>query len=562
MKPLTIAVAIAAIPTALFGAESNAKERELNEFIAAHVQRIEPLARERNLTYWRASTSGKSEDYEELNRLNLAIREIYSNPEEFARLRESRESGESGGIVEPRLRRQLDKLYYAYLENQMDPELLKQIVDLSTDISKRFKTFRSTLDGKMVTQNDINEILTIETDSHKREKAWRASKQSGAVIGDDLIRLVKLRNQAARKLGFDNYHTLSLTTAEQSREELDRIFGELDELTREPFRRVKEELDRVLAKRYNVEPSQLMPWHYHDPFFQRGPLVYELDLDGYYAKVNIREIAERYYVSIGLPVDDILGRSDLYDREGKDPNAFSTDIDRRGDVRILCNLTNTERWMETLLHELGHAVYSKYHDPDEAYLLRSPAHAFTTEGTAMFFGRQSRNAAWMQQMLGLSDDQRRQVESVSRKYMQLQQLVFARWAMVMYQFEKQLYANPDQDLDALWWDMRAKYQRLRKPQPVDPHGWASKLHFTGAACYYHNYMLGELFASQVHQHVVHNVLRLESDDNVSCVGDERIGAFFRDKVFAAGAVYPWNEMVKRATGEPLTAKHFVSQFVR
>ncbi len=61
--------------------------------------------------------------------------------------------------------------------------------------------------------------------------------------------------------------------------------------------------------------------------------------------------------------------------------------------------------METILHELGHAVYDRYKDMKEPWLLREPAHPFTTEAVAMFFGRLSRNADWMQKMLDLSDEE-------------------------------------------------------------------------------------------------------------------------------------------------------------
>jgi peptidyl-dipeptidase A len=85
-----------------------------------------------------------------------------------------------------------------------------------------------------------------------------------------------------------------------------------------------------------------------------------------------------------------------------------------------------------------------------------------------------------------------------------QQLLFSRWAMVTYSFEKQLYANPDQDLNNLWWELVEKYELIKRPPgPVDA-GWASKLHFTTAPCYYHNYMLGELLASQLHHHIVYS----------------------------------------------------------
>jgi len=522
----------------------------LQEFVTSHVEKIKPLEKEAGLAWWDAATTGAPEAYDRSSEVTLQIRKIYSDPTEFAYLKGLKESGQ---IEDPLLARQLTVLYDGYLANQIEPDLLKQIVD---------STFRGAIDGEKVTDNEIKAILKSETDSARRKKAWLASKQVATAVADDLIRLVKLRNEAARKLGFDNFHTLRLVTGEQDVKELDRIFAELYELTNEPFARLKADLDRILAQNCNVPVGELRPWHYHDPFFQETPMVYELDLDVYYEGKDLRALAETFYAGVGLPVESILAKSDLYEREGKNPHAFCTHIDRAGDVRILCNLKSNETWMETLLHELGHGVYDKYLDFDSPYILRGPAHAFTTEAIAMFFGRLSRNPAWMQQMLGLSDEQRAEIEKVSGKYAQLKQLIFARWAMVMYNFEKQLYADPDQDLNKLWWDMVEKYQLVNRPVGRDEPDWAAKIHFSAAPCYYHNYMLGELLASQLHHALVQNVLKLASDEDVSYVGREKAGRFLRENVFEAGDKYHWNEMIARATGEPLTARYFVDQFVQ
>jgi peptidyl-dipeptidase A len=560
---LTVVVAV----VFLAGCGSDAKQHlkvsltgeQLERFIEVHVAKVEPLTKEANLAYWDAATTGKTEYYNRFSALQLEISRLYSDPQDFAFIKEMKESGR---ITNLRLARQLDKLYYAYLRNQVRPELLEEIADLDGRIQGKYSSFRGTIDGNNVTMSDIYIILTTEKECRKRELAWKASKQVGNVIVDDLIKLVKLRNKAAQEVGFDNYHTLSIVTGEQDVKELDRIFDELCESTTKPFARMKNELDVILAKSYGVAVGDLMPWHYHDPFFQRTPLVYEQDLDFYYKDKDVKDLAEKFYAGVGLPVDDILARSDLYDREGKYPHAFSHDVDRLGDVRVLCNLQNTERWMETILHELGHAIYSKYHDRDEPWLLREPAHSFTTEAIAMFFGRLSRNPAWMQQMLDLSEKQRMEIQQVSEKYLRFQQVLFVRWALVMYNFEKQLYADPDQDLNNLWWDLVEKYQLIKRPPgPVDA-GWASKLHFTSAPCYYHNYMLGELLASQLHHHIVHKVFKLESDRDVGYVGEKKLGDYLREKVFGPGALYGWNDMVKRATGEPLTPKYFVEQFVK
>ncbi len=566
MERISALLSVVVIPVFLSGCGSTAQQGQLERFIEAHVAEVEPLTRKANLAYWDASTTGKTEYYDKYSELQLQISRLYSDAQDFALIKDIKESGR---IKNLRLARQLDKLYYAYLRNQAEPELLEEIVGLDGEIQEKYSSFRGTIDGKKVTMSGIYTILTTEKDCRKRELAWKASKQVGNVIVEDLLKLVRLRNKAAQEIGFDNYHTLNIVTGEQSIGELDHIFDELCELTTEPFARLKNELDIILADSYGIAVEDLMPWHYHDPFFQRTPLVYDQDLDLYYKDKDVKELAKKFYAGVGLPVDDILTRSDLYDREGKYPHAFSHDVDRRGDVRILCNLQNTERWMETILHELGHAIYSKYHDRNEPWLLREPAHSFTTEAIAMFFGRLSRNPAWMQKMLDLSEKQRMEVQQVSEKYLRFQQVLFVRWALVMYNFEKQLYADPDQDLNNLWWELVEKYQLIKRPPgPVDA-GWASKLHFTSAPCYYHNYMLGELLASQLHNYIVHKVLKLstgrltsESNRDVSYVGEKILGDYLREKVLGPGALYHWNEMIKRATGEPLTTRYFIEQFMQ
>jgi peptidyl-dipeptidase A len=555
---LSVWVAMIAVSLGL-GCASAPKRQGCAEFVQSRVAKIEPLATQANLAYWEAATTGRKEKFDEYAQLQLKIRQVFSDRGDFARLKAFKESG---SINDPRLARQVDRLYLAYLQNQIAPALLKQIVELEAKVQEAYSNYRGTIDGRQVTMSDIYTIMTTEKDDAKREAAWRASRQVGNAIAQDFLKLVRLRNQAARQLGFDNFHTMTIVTGEQNVADLDLIFDELDRLTREPFARMKQELDGILAKGYGIAPEELKPWHYHDPFFQRTPLVYELDLDQYYKGRDVKELTRRYYNSVGLSIDDILARSDLYDRPGKYPHAFSHDVDRRGDVRVLANVQDTERWMETLLHEVGHAIYDRYHDPNEPWLLREPAHSFTTEAIAMLFGRLSRNADWMQKMLDLSDDETAKIRQVSDKYLRAQQILFVRWALVMYNFEKALYANPDRDLNSYWWDLVEKYQLVQRPPGAADAGWLSKLHFTTAPCYYHNYVLGELLASQWHHTIVHNVLNLESDKGFSCVGDKRIGQYLLDNVFGPGALYRWDELIVRTTGEPLTPKYFVEQFIQ
>ncbi|OPX31579.1 hypothetical protein B1H10_08600, partial [candidate division KSB1 bacterium 4484_188] len=289
-------------------------------------------------------------------------------------------------------------------------------------------------------------ILKTETNSEKLKNAWLASKQIGAVVADSVLQLVKMRNEAARELGFANYHAMKLNLSEQDPEQIGKLFDELDSLTANAFAGLKDEIDNYLARKYRIKKSELMPWHYQNRFFQEAPKIYQVDLDEFYKDKDLVEIVRNYYAGIGLPIDEVIEQSDLFERKGKYQHAYSTDIDREGDVRVVCNVKPNYNWMNTLLHEFGHSVYDKYSDRNLPWVLREPAHTFTTEAIAMMFGRFAANPDWLTGVAGVPRNTVEKVADACRKSQRLDQLVFSRWAQVMYRFEKSMYQNPDQDL--------------------------------------------------------------------------------------------------------------------
>jgi peptidyl-dipeptidase A len=526
-------------------------------FIAAHVARIEPLAREVNLAYWNATISGKREDFDRYAQLEVELQRIYTNAREFDDVRRWLEESQEGGLE----RRQLDLLYRAYLRNQIDPARIEEMTRLSSKIMHAFGTYRARVDGRELTGNDVRNAMKQSTDAAYRRRVWEADKAVARLVRDDLLELVRLRNDAARSLGFADYYAMSLELAEQHSDDLVALFDRLDAATREPFARAKQEIDAALARRYGTAPGDLRAWHYEDPFFQESPRVFDVDFDRYYRDRDVVETVRNFYQGIQLEVGDILERSDLFEKPGKEQHAYCLDIDRRGDVRVLANVQHDENWAGTMLHELGHAVYDRYIDPALPYLLREHAHVFATEAIAMLFGRLSKDADWIDRMLGVPAAERDRLARESERSARLSQLVFARWCQVMVRFERALYANPEGDLNRAWWDLIERYQSVPRPEGRDEADWAAKIHVVSAPVYYHNYMLGELFASQLDHTLQTRVLRASNGPS-SFVGEPAVGAFLREHVFAAGKRWRWDELVPRATGGPLNPEHFVAQFVR
>lgn len=553
-------VGIASVICGVAGCKENAEEKQFRQFVATHVVKIEPILKNLNLGDWNAAVSGRKEDYDKLAQLQLAYREVYSNKTEFEQLKAFRKSGK---ISDPLLARQLVLLYNLYQGNQIPPDLLEQIVKKESEVQNAFNVFRAKIKGREMTNNEILEVLKNETRSPRRQAAWEASKQIGRRVADDLIKLIQLRNQAAQGLGFENYYAMALAVNEQNEEELVRVFEELATLTDKPFRKLKTELDGALASLYRVHSDQIAPWHYHDPFFQEAPQVYHVDLDRYFSNRDVSKVAVKFYSSIGMPVDDILARSDLHEKPGKNQHAFCADIDRLGDVRVLANLRDNESEMETLLHELGHGVYDKYIDPRLPFLLRDAAHPLATEAIALLFGRLPMNPVWLQEMMGPSKNEVAQIADAAKKSLRAQRLIFARWCQVMFNFERALYKNPEQDLNSLWWVLVEKYQLVKRPAKRNEPDWASKPHFVIAPVYYHNYMLGDLMATQLQAYIVKNVLRSATPEaSSSYVNRPEVGEYLKTHIFRYGASVFWNELLIHATGEPLTAKYFAAQYVK
>jgi peptidyl-dipeptidase A len=403
-------------------------------------------------------------------------------------------------------------------------------------------------------------VLRKSVDSAARRAVWEASKGVGPVIAPELKLLVGLRNRSARMLGFKDYHVMQLALGEQSQEQVLKLFDELDALTRAPFHTAKAELDAALASRYGIAVKDLRPWHYEDPFFQEAPVVSATDLDRIYKPLDILKLCRTFYAGIGLPIDDVLRRSDLYERAGKNPHAFTTDIDREGDVRVLANIVPNREWLATMLHELGHSVYSSKNIPHSLpWALRTEAHILTTEGVAMMWEKFADSAEWLAAM-GVHVPDPQQFNATMGKLRRNQLLIFSRWCQVMFRFEKELYGNPDQDLNRRWWELVEKYQEIRRPEARNAPDYASKIHIVIAPAYYHNYMLGQLFASQVHHAIAREVLHGADPATVIYVGNPAAGAFMKQKVFEPGRTLSWNELTRHATGEDLSAKAFAADF--
>ena len=527
---------------------------EISNYIRQHETTVAPLYKDYSLKFWELSLSGNDEIERALVVAKERYLKVYTNREEFKRLRAWKASGAQLSPIEAR---ELKLIHDSFVPNQIEEAVLRDIVERETQIENLFNTFRADFEGANASDNQLRDILRSEKDISRRRAAWEASKQVGHEAAPQLLELVAIRNREAQTLGYRDYYSMMFELQELDETWVFALFDRLERLSDRAFTEMKSELDATLRRKYGVADAQSHPWLYSDPFFQEFPAAGATEsLDDIFRNSNIEDLTRAHYNSIGLEIDDLLRRADLYEREGKSQHAFCLDVDHEGDIRVLCNIRQNERWMSTMLHEFGHAVYDKYNDGALPYFLRTPAHILTTEAIAMLNGRMSKNPEWLTKVAGLSEADAKRLSASAFKTLRSEMLIFLRWAITLVRFERELYRDPGQDLNRLWWEYVERYQKVTPPGDRNRPDWASKSHLSTSPVYYQNYVLGELMASQLLEHIYRNVVKAES-----YAGNPAAGQFLVEKVFKPGARYEWNEMLRRATGEELNPEHFIKQFV-
>ncbi len=96
--------------------------------------------------------------------------------------------------------------------------------------------------------------------------------------------------------------------------------------------------------------------------------------------------------------------------------------------------------------------------------------------------------------------------------------------------------------------------------PIDarsPGMWASKIHLASSPVYYHNYLLGEMLASQLLHHI--QTVVLAGAAKASLISSPKVGAYMQEQLFKPGAIRAWEGWLEHATGESLNPRYFVAQ---
>lgn len=382
-------------------------EEQLADFIEQHLGRYRPVLD--------ALAGGTDVAPEEL-------RSVFGDRNDFTRLRACHLSPD---VHDPLLRRQAAILYRLYLPHQVESALETGIAAAGDLARAAREHVRIEIDGQQAGWAGFAEILRTSRSPARRLLAWNGVRAGAEAAAPHLLRLVELRNRAARDLGFDNHLDLALEMADIDRDRIETLAKDLKAGSGDAFRAARHRIGRETAALFRMKSAALRPWHFADPFRTRPLLAEEADPP---AAAALAGAAATFLRRFGLEAKSEAGPRRTPPKAPWDRLAA---------------------FVRALHERIPHAAQALA-DPALPPLLRLPGHPillFAVEDLLLdeigapgslkpWLGTASRRASVLRQRLAV------------RRHEDL--VLSLRFAPTAWHFARELYRHPGQDLAALW----------------------------------------------------------------------------------------------------------------
>ncbi len=577
------AVASSTLAASRTGAAHQAgPEQEARAFLKQYTQGWLPLEKAANEASWTALTDVSETHTQTQAERNLDLSRYVGQPEFIQTLNRLLAVRDK---LEPITVRQLEKARLRAAEAPgTRPELVEARARAEAEQSAAQDGYRFLINRKgtqtHVSANQIDQILIESRELDERLAAWNAAKAIGAPLRPGLLKLRHLRNTLAQAMGFTDFFALQVAdyglTVPEMLAICDTLVADVEPL----YKQLHAWAGRVLADRYHatLPDDGKIPAHWlPNRWGQNWPqLVSGIDMDAPFKgrpKEYIPQQAERFYQSLGFPKlpDSFWKKSDLYPVDAgssrrKNSHASAWHIDLEADVRSLMSIEPDSRWFTTAHHELGHIYYDlSYATPRVPYLLRAGANRAFHEGIGDLISLAASQRPYLKQV-GLLDPAAEKADPISfllDAALDGASVVFIPFsAGVMTHFEHDFYAGaiPDDQLNAAWWKLAARYQGMAPPgdRPETLCDPATKTHINDDPAQYYDYAIGTAIKFQLHDHITRVILK-QDPHNCNYYGDRRVGEFLRG-IFALGATRDWNSVLLEATGQKLSARAITTYF--
>ncbi|MFC1549714.1 hypothetical protein ACFL46_00290 [Candidatus Neomarinimicrobiota bacterium] len=351
-----------------------------------------------------------------------------------------------------------------------------------------------------------------------------------------VIKLMRLRNEKARTLGYDNYGELILAVSEIGSDWLEDFTETMAKRTLEPYKKLINEIKTTENKtevNYTDVRSLLIKYYTN----QITP-----DATG----DSLITVMKMITGNIGINYDDLPVR--FVENEmppGVGGQGIAVQIPNDFRIALLPNLG-----LDTWMHELGHGLQAM-HTTIESPILKEYEWSLGSgcggyaEGMAEVSARFARNPEWVKRLTTMSEVEIQEKIDNANLYL----TAYFRILLPTIIFEVEFYKNLDQDPDDLRRQLTQQYLLLDSP-PERVRSIVDMI-YVSYPLYIQNYMIAEIVSWQVHT-------VLEEKFGKEYVFNPEVGDFLKEYFYKDGELYPWQTRLKKATGKELDLDSYLT----
>jgi peptidyl-dipeptidase A len=426
--------------------------------------------------------------------------------------------------------------------------------------------------GPCMALGDMEKVLAESRDPARLKEIWLGWHSQSPAYKGKYVEYTALSNKGAREMGFADTGALWRSGYDMAPDafaaEMERMWQQVKPLydSLHTYTRYK------LRKTYGPElvpasgpiPAHLFGNMWSQSWSNLYPILkpatnkdsYDLGATLVARKTSPEDMtryAERFYTSLGMETlpPSFWSRSLLTKPRDRDVvcHASAWPMDGKDDVRIKMCITPTEEDFTTIHHELGHIYYYLAYRK-QPYLFQAGAndgfHEAIGDTVAL-----SITPDYLKKV-GLRDSVPQGGDDIGPLMERaLAKVAFMPFAYLVDKWRWDVYAGKTKpaDFDKSWWELREKYQGIKRPAPMAADGFdAGAKYHVAADTPYARYFLATMLQFQFHRALCREAGYVGPLNRCSVYGNKKAGEKLQ-AMLAMGASKPWQEALKAMSGE-------------
>ena len=420
------------------------------------------------------------------------------------------------GIKDRYLKRQVELLAKMYLINSI--EFHKNILEKRYQALQNLASIRiPTIDGSMSIAQVRNRIFS--SSNVDRSGYMQELKPKTALMRERLIELIKSRNDAAKKAGFEDYSALILYVEEIKPEMLDALLTELEASTRQ------------LYKEFLIKKAGGIAVNYADLPGLFGGNKWEKNEFKNIEKLS--ETATQAFKRIGVYSSGKIEA--LKSASATVSNGFTVSIP--GDYKIVMADSPAAEFSWDFIYYYSLAVY--YNNLRDSKTILS---GFSNVlGASSRIQRNMTGTLISSALQKTNTDKNRNIFKTDPAY----RLYRLRADLMKADFEWTLYSDPSMDPEALFRNLAEKYLMVSVPSELTSD-WATDYNLLENPFEYAMKIAGETAGWQL-SFSLSEILK-PAQQNA-----KQTGEWFKAVLFRYGELYSWHKKLMDITGKTLQA---------